>query len=104
MFIKSEIQYDLFIFDHEMNDRAAFDLTALIRSLPHRQNLPVIVVGSELESNLEEFTKATGGNAYVRKADTFSAVHKIVGRLLASPNSSFTGNESGTGSRPDTGC
>ena len=101
-FIKSEIQYDLFIFDHDTRDRAAFDLTRLIRSLSHRQNLPVIVVGSELENSLKDFTDAAGGNAYVMKADTFAAVHKMVGRLLAASSSSNS-KESGTASRPGKG-
>ena len=85
-----------------MKDRAAFDLTRLIRSLSHRQKLPVIVVGSELENSLKEFTEAAGGNAYVQKADTFAGVHKMVGRLLAASRS-FNGNESGTAFRPDAG-
>lgn len=101
-FIKSEIQYDLFIFDHEMKERAAFDLTQLVRSLPRCQNLPVIIVGSEHENSLREFTEAAGGNAYVQKADTFAAVHKMVGRLLAASGST-NGNESGTASRPNEG-
>src|ERR1044072_3801212 len=52
-FIKSDIKYYLFIFDHDMRDRAAFDLTQLVRSLPRRHNLPVIVVGSEIENSLK---------------------------------------------------
>ena len=59
-FIKSEIQYGLFIFDHEMRDRAAFDLAQLIRSLPHRQHLSVIIVGTESDDSLADFTKAAG--------------------------------------------
>ena len=40
MFIKSDIRYQLFVFDHEMRHRAAFDLTRLVRSLKHRERLP----------------------------------------------------------------
>jgi len=61
MFIKSQIQYQLFIFDHGMRDRAAFDLALLLRSLDHRQNLPAIVVSAEVESALQEFTRAPAG-------------------------------------------
>ena len=61
MFIKSQIQYQLVIFDHEMRDRAAFDLALLLRSLDHRQNLPAIVVSAEVESALQEFTRAPAG-------------------------------------------
>ncbi len=103
MFIKSQIQYHLFIFDHEMRDRAAFDLAGLLRSLDHRQNLPAIVVGAEVESALREFTRASGGNDYVVKADHFSAVLRVVKRLLKDSVSKSARSESGTASRPDTG-
>src|SRR5438552_11385627 len=81
MFMKSQIPYQLFIFDHEMRDRAAFDLARLLRSLDHRQNLPAIVVGAEVEGALQEFTRVSGGNDYVVKANHFSAVHRVVKRL-----------------------
>jgi len=103
MFIKSQIQYQLFIFDHEMRDRAAFDLALLLRSLDHRQNLPAIVVGAEVEGALQEFTRASGGNDYVVKADHFSAVHRVIKRLLKDSVSESATNGSGTASRPDKG-
>src|SRR5712664_2464480 len=71
MFIKSKIQYQLFIFDHEMRDRAAFDLARLLKSLDHRQDVPAIVIGVEVESAVQEFTRASGGNDYVLKTDHF---------------------------------
>src|SRR5713226_3143100 len=103
MFIKSQIQYQLFIFDHEMRDRAAFDLARLLRSLDHRQDVPAIVIGAEVESALQEFTRASGGNDYVVKADHFSAVHSVVKRLLKDSVSKSARSESGTASRPDIG-
>jgi DNA-binding response OmpR family regulator len=103
MFIKSDIQYDLFIFDHEMRDRAAFDLARLIRSLPHRERSAVVVVGTESEDTLGDFTKSAGGNAYLRKVDGFSEIHKAISRYLAEAISSSIGTPSGTASRPDTG-
>jgi PleD family two-component response regulator len=102
MFIKSQIQYQLFIFDHEMRDRAAFDLALLLRSLDHRQNAPAIVIGAEADSSLQEFTCASGGNAYVLKADHFLAVHRVIKRLLKD-SVSESRNGSGTASRPDAG-
>ena len=88
-FIKSEIQYDLFVFDHELRDRAAFDLTQLLRSLGHRKRLPAIVVGSEADTSLGEFTGASGGNEYVQKQDHFLAIHEAITRLLeAAPHRS----------------
>src|SRR5260370_40767693 len=71
-FIKSDIRYHLFIFDHEMRHRAAFDLARLVRSLKHREDLPAIIVGGEAENSLNEFTRASGGNEYVEKGDNFS--------------------------------
>ena len=103
MFMKSQIPYQLFIFDHEMRHRAAFDLARLLRSLEHRQKVPAIVIGAEVDSALHEFTLASGGNAYVLKADDFSAVHKAVRRFLKESVSEPARNGSGTASRPDTG-
>ena len=103
VFLKSQIPYQLFIFDHEMRDRAAFDLTLLLRSLEHRQNAPAIVIGAEVDSAIHEFTCASGGNDYVLKADDFSEVHSAVRRLLKESVSEPARNGSGTASRPDTG-
>ena len=102
MFIKSQIEYQLFILDHEMRDRAAFELARLLRSLDHRQSAPAIVIGAEVDSGLQEFTCASGGNAYVSKIDHFSAVHRVIKRLLKE-SVSESRSEFGTASRPDTG-
>ena len=99
-FIKSDIRYHIFIFDHEMRHRAAFDLARLVRSLKHREGLPAIIVGAEAENSLNEFTRASGGNEYVQKAKSFSAIHSAIKRLLQSPTESAI-NVSGTASCPD---
>jgi len=101
-FIKSDIRYHIFIFDHEMRHRAAFDLARLVRSLKHREGLPAIIVGTEVESSLNEFTRASGGNEYVHKAESFSAIHSAIKRLLLSSTESAI-DVSGTASCPDSG-
>ena len=101
-FIKSDIRYHLFIFDHEMRHRAAFDLARLVRSLKHREGPPVLIVGGEVESSLNEFTRASGGDEYIQKGESFSAIHKAIKRLLLSSTESAI-NVSGTASCPDTG-
>jgi DNA-binding response OmpR family regulator len=103
MFMKSQIPYRLFIFDHEMRDRAAFDLARLVRSLAHRKNAPAIVIGAEVDSALHEFTLASGGSDYVLKADDFSAVSRVVRRLLKESSSARERDGSGTAFRPDKG-
>jgi len=99
-FIKSNIRYHLFILDHEMRHRAAFDLARLVRSLKHRERLPAMIVGREVEGSLNEFTRASGGNEYVQKGESFSAIHKAIKRLLRSSTESAI-NVSGTASCPD---
>ena len=101
-FIKSDIRYHLFIFDHEMRHRAAFDLARLVRSLKDREGLPAIIVGTEVESSLNEFTRASGGNEYVQKAESFSEIHSAIKRLLLSSTESAI-NVFGTASCPDSG-
>ena len=103
MFMKSQIPYQLFIFDHEMRDRAAFDLARLLRSLEHRENAPAIVIGAEVDSAIHQFTLASGGNDYVLKADDFSAVHRVVSRLLKESVSEPARNGPGTASGSDAG-
>lgn len=61
-----------------------------------------MVVGRK-EDSLREFTKASGGDAYVVKAKTFSAVHREIGRLLAKSLCGSPNCESGTASRPMQG-
>src|SRR3989442_7266324 len=94
-FIKSDIRYHLFIFDHEMRHRVAFDLARLVRSLKHREGLPAMIVGGEVEGSLNEFTRASGGDEYVQKGENFSTVHKVIKRLLLSSTESAI-NMSGT--------
>ena len=101
-FIKSDIRYHLFVFDHEMRHRAAFDLARLVRSLKHRELLPAIIIGGEVESSLNEFTRASGGNEYVQKSESFSEIHSAIKRLLLSSTESAV-NVSGTASCPDLG-
>ena len=101
-FIKSDIRYHLFIFDHEMRHRAAFDLARLVRSMKHREGLPAMIVGGEVESSLNEFTRASGGDEYVQKGESFSAIHKVIKRLLVGSTESAR-NVSGTAFRPDVG-
>src|SRR5207237_2953351 len=83
-FIKSDIRYHLFIFDHEMRHRAAFDLARLVRSVKHREGLPAIIVGTEVESSLHEFTCASGGNEYVQKEERFLEIHSSIKRHILS--------------------
>ena len=101
-FIKSHIRYHLFVFDHEMRHRAAFHLARLVRSLKHREELPAIIVGTEVERSLNEFTRASGGNEYVQKAESFSEIHSAIKRLLLSSTESAV-NVSGTASCSDLG-
>ena len=101
-FIKSDIQYHLFIVDHEMRHRAAFDLARLVRSLTHREGLPAIIVGTEVESSLNEFTRASGGDEYVEKGESFSAIHSAIKRLLLCSTEAAI-DVSGTASCPDSG-
>ncbi len=62
-----------------------------------------MVVGGELESSLNEFRRASSGDEYVQKGESFSAIHKIISRLLVDSKLESAMNESGTASRPDTG-
>src|SRR5947207_14074389 len=55
-FIKSDIRYHLFIFDHEMRHRTALDLARLVRSLKHQEGYPSISAGMRLDTQKQDFT------------------------------------------------
>ena len=90
MFIKSQIQYQLFIFDIEMRDKASLDLTQLVRSLEHRESLPSLVVGPEAEASRKEFTHKSRVHEYAQKEDHFLAIQKAIKRLLERSSKSLS--------------
>jgi DNA-binding response OmpR family regulator len=82
LFVKSDIRYELFLFDWDLPDEAGSELVWLTRSLAQRQNVPILVVANEVTDGLKEFACRAGTDECVTKVeDMFEAVETIQ-RLL----------------------
>jgi len=81
-FIKSDIRYDIFLFDLEMRDAAAFELAELAKSLAHRRQIPIVVAASEIDSSLEELARNAGVVECVSKNGGMSALPNVIIALL----------------------
>jgi PleD family two-component response regulator len=82
-FIKSDIRYDIFLFDLEMRDSAAFELAELAQSLDHRRHTPIVLAASEIDSSLEELARNAGAIECVSKNSGMSALPNVITSLLA---------------------
>ena len=81
-FIKSDIRYDIFLFDLEMRDSAAFELAELAQSLDHRRHTPIVLAASEIDSKLKELARNAGAIECVSKNGGMSALPNVIARLL----------------------
>ncbi len=81
-FIKSDIRYDIFLFDVEMRDSAAFELAQLAQSLDHRRHIPIIMATPEIDRSFEELARNAGAIECVSKNGGMSALPNMITRLL----------------------
>src|SRR5438270_535752 len=82
-FLKSNIRYDLFLFDLDLLNETGLEWSRLVRSLPHRQRTPIIIVaGDEVIGRLGELARSAGANECLTKVDDMSAVVETILRLL----------------------
>jgi PleD family two-component response regulator len=82
LFIKSDIQYDIFLFDVEMRDSAAFELAQLAQSLEHRRHIPIIMAASEIDGSLEELPRNAGVAECVSKNGGMAALPNVIRSVL----------------------
>ena len=81
--MKSDIRYDLFLFDLDLLNETGLELVRLARSLSHRQDTPIIIVGSEeVIDRLKELVRSIDSDECVTKAGGISAVLEIIQSLL----------------------
>jgi len=82
-FLKSDIRYDLFLFDLDMLNETGLELVRLARSLFHRQDTPIIIVGSdEVIGHLKELVRGVDADECVTKTGDISVVLEIIQSLL----------------------
>ncbi len=73
--------YDLLIIDKQLPGADGLELVARARELPHRQNVPVIVLSASGEARRE--ARRAGASAFLRKPEDMPALVETIARLLA---------------------
>ena len=85
-FLKSNIRYDLLLFDLDLLNETGLALVRLARSLPHRRHIPIIIAASEVTASLEEL--APSADEYVTKTGDILATVEAIRRLLGQGSNS----------------
>src|SRR6267143_501136 len=68
LFLKGDARYQLLLFELELHNPTGLELARLTRSLPHREQLPIIIVaGNEVSDHSEEVACLAGANEYLTK-------------------------------------
>ena len=83
LYLESYIRYDLLLFDLDLLNEAGLEFVGLIRSLPHRQHTPIIVLAAEeVIGRLKELVRSAGANECLSKIGDTSAAVETIQRLL----------------------
>ena len=87
LFLKSEIQYDLMLIDFEWRGMEVLKLARLARSLGHRKQMPIILVGAtELSSDRKALARKAGVKECVTKTPDMEAVSDAIRHLIERSN------------------
>jgi CheY-like chemotaxis protein len=71
------------MFELELEGTTGLELVSLARSLPHREQLPMIIVAKdENDDQLEELARRAGANEYLTKTEDTSVAAASVQRYL----------------------
>jgi CheY-like chemotaxis protein len=74
--------FDLLIIDNELSSISGLELIGHIRRVPHRQQIPIILISLE---DLSEEAQLAGANAFLRKPNNLIELVDTIRRLLAAP-------------------
>ena len=81
--LKSDIRYDLFLFDLDLLNESGLELCRMVRSLAHRRHIPIIIVASEeVIGRLKGLVRSAGADECVTKTSDPSAAIGTIQRLL----------------------
>ena len=72
--------YDLMIIDKQLPGADGLDLVCRARELPHRQQVPVIMLSA---GDFEREARRAGASAFLRKPEEMHALAETIARLLA---------------------
>ena len=74
--------FDLLLIDNELSSISGLELIGHIRRVPHRQQIPIILISLE---DLSEEAIQAGANAFLRKPNNLIDLVDTIRRLLAPP-------------------
>ena len=83
LLLKSDVRYDLFVFDFDLPNETGLELIRLARSLSHREHTPIVIVANELTGNLKELARDAGAGECVAKTPDVLVVMETIQRRLA---------------------
>jgi CheY-like chemotaxis protein len=78
--IEGTAHYDLMIIDNHLPGVGGLELVGRARSLPHRQQVPIIMLSA---SDAEREARRAGASAFLRKPEDMHALAEAIARLLA---------------------
>ena len=78
-FVRSEIHYDLLMFDEEFIGGSGRELLRLALSLEHRKQTPVMLL---VQKECEAVARLAGVSVFLRKPEQFKALVEAVRRLI----------------------
>jgi CheY-like chemotaxis protein len=74
--------YDLLVLDNEADRLDGLTLTRRVRQMPHRKEMPIILISLE---DLEAEARAAGADAFLRKPYNLIELVDTIRRLLPAP-------------------
>jgi two-component system chemotaxis response regulator CheY len=78
--IEGSTRYDLMIIDNQLPGVNGLELVLRARSLPHRQQVPIIMLSA---SDSEREARRAGASTFLRKPEDMNVLTEAIARLLA---------------------
>jgi len=88
LFLKGDARYHLLLFELELSGITGLELASLVRSLPHREHLPILIVAREqITDRLDELARRAGASECLTKTEDISvAAASVLLHLRTSPS------------------
>jgi CheY-like chemotaxis protein len=85
-FLKGDPRYDLLVFDLELGTTRILELIPLVRSLSHREHLPIIVLTEGERDKPERLARNAGADEVLTRKDWVGITQTIARRLRPARN------------------
>ena len=83
LFLKSDIRYDLMLIDFDWRGKKGLELAQLAQSLPHREDMPIVMVAARrVNSAVKTLARKGGVKKCVTKTTDLGAVSEAIRQLI----------------------